>query len=159
MNSIVLYLKSGYLIFDEEDFDLVCSYNWRVNNLGYVTYQEYTPGITKPKTLLLHRLILGVTGRYEVVDHINHNPQDNRRCNIRKASIGQNVWNTVSYKNSTSKYLGVSFETGRKKWRAQIKANGKQCSLGRFNNETDAALAYNEAASRYFGEFANLNVL
>lgn len=156
-NGIVLYLKSGYILFDDEDFELIAAYNWRVNSSGYVTYLQYTKRVKKPKGLLLHRMILGITNRDEVGEHKNHNPQDNRRCNIRKATVSQNMMNRSSNKIGTSKYLGVSFDKSKGKWRAQIKANNKRYLLGRFKDEVEAAIAYNNAASIYFGEFANLN--
>ena len=44
-------------------------------------------------------------------------------------------------------------------WIAQIYINSKQTNLGRFDNELDAAKAYNRAAKKYYGEFAKINLL
>jgi hypothetical protein len=59
--------------------------------------------------------------------------------------------------NNTSKYKGVGFHSARKKWRARIKIEGEEISLGYWDNEIDAAKAYDRAAVIYFKEFACLN--
>jgi predicted GIY-YIG superfamily endonuclease len=61
------------------------------------------------------------------------------------------------HKNTTSKYKGVSWFKRDECWRSWIHYNGKQQHLGYFHLEIDAANAYDEAAKKYFGEFANLN--
>lgn len=106
----------------------------------------------------MHRDILGVVNDKNVfVDHINHNRIDNRRCNLRLVTKSQNNQNRSSLKNSTSKYLGVYIRKG--KWISRIKVNQKPIHLGTFTCETQAALAYNNAAELHFGEYANLNII
>lgn len=92
-----------------------------------------------------------------LIDHINHNPLDNRKCNLRICSFKQNRHNSTSVKNSSSKYMGVSYDKRRGYFRVQLAINGKQKELGRFQNEIDAAKFYNEQAIKHYGEFANLN--
>jgi hypothetical protein len=60
-------------------------------------------------------------------------------------------------KPCTSRFKGVFWESWTKKWRAVIKADGKNRWLGRFRDETAAAQAYDEAARAFFGEHARLN--
>lgn len=100
-----------------------------------------------------------VSGQVKLfVDHINNDPIDNRRCNLRLATPGQNVLNKgPDSGNTTSKYKGVSKRKGRKNWRVRINYQGKRYSLGTFENEIDAAKAYDEAAKKYYGQFAYLN--
>ena len=92
------------------------------------------------------------------IDHINNITDDNRICNLREATLQQNAQNRTSRKGSTSKYLGVYWYTRGEKWRAQIGLNGVKIHLGFFHNEEDAAKAYDKAAKKHFGEFANLNL-
>lgn len=110
----------------------------------------------------LHRDILGEECKGRLVDHINKNPLDNRRCNLRLATVSQNAMNQAKQKNRSSKYKGVNLDKSRnrvKRWRAQIKKEGKKMHLGRFLTEKEAAEAYNAAAQELFGEFASLNVI
>lgn len=94
-----------------------------------------------------------------VVDHINRDASDDRIENLRAATHSQNSINRVKYENRSSKYIGVSYKKSSENWSAQIRANGKDIWLGSFNNEEDAVLAFNKAAVKYHGEFANLNIL
>ena len=72
--------------------------------------------------------------------------------------MSENCKNTSSRKDSTSKYLGVSFHKMTKKWQASVYNNQTQIYIGLFKNEIDAAKAYNESAKKYHGEFANINL-
>lgn len=95
----------------------------------------------------------------EFVDHINRNQLDDRIENLRAADRNQNNSNVTSHKNCTSRFLGVYFKKRDNRWVAQIKTKGKQIELGYFKDENLAALAYNKAAVKYHGEFANLNII
>lgn len=79
--------------------------------------------------------------------------------NLRAASRSQNGKNIESLKNSSSKYLGVSWYNAYNKWRVQIANNQVIKHVGYYLSEEAAALAYNEAAIRLHGEFANLNII
>lgn len=95
----------------------------------------------------------------EHIDHIDRNPINNKIENLRASNPLLNQMNKTSARGSSSQYLGVCFNKQRKKWEAGIRINKKQKFLGRFNTEAEAALAYNEAAMKYFGDFANLNII
>jgi hypothetical protein len=60
-------------------------------------------------------------------------------------------------RKTSSRYIGVSFHKKKGKWMAVIGYKGKNVWLGRFDNEIDAAKAYDAAAKKYYGEFARLN--
>jgi len=88
-----------------------------------------------------------------VVDHINHNRSDNRRCNLRTCTQSQNMANRRKHKGLSSKYKGVHWRKKEKRWRAQIRINYRTIYLGQFVDELDAATAYDITALKYFGEF------
>jgi hypothetical protein len=92
------------------------------------------------------------------VDHINRNTLDDRIENLRAATYEENMRNVTPKKNKPSQYLGVFLAEG-KYWVAQIHVNRKTIGLGYFKTQELAALAYNRAAVKYWGEFANLNII
>lgn len=110
----------------------------------------------KRRSLRMHRLILpGVA----IVDHINGNGLDNRRCNLRDATKSENGFNAGPYNGR--RFKGVSFDKrarpADRPWRAMIQAHGRRHYLGHFTTEVEAAMAYDDAARRLHGRFARLN--
>jgi hypothetical protein len=93
----------------------------------------------------------------DYVDHINGNPLDNRKCNLRIVTVQENGMNKASYKNSSSKYIGVSRDKSRNKWIVSISIDGKNIHLGRFNDEEEAAKMRDVATKMYFKEHGRLN--
>ncbi len=94
----------------------------------------------------------------EVVDHRNRDGLDNRSENIRIATRSENHANSKKYKNKgASKFKGVGWDKVNRKWRAKIMIDYCTIHLGRFDSEIEAALAYNKAAIKLFGEFALIN--
>lgn len=93
------------------------------------------------------------------VDHIDGNRSNNKWSNLREANKQQNSANVKLQKNNTTGFKGV-FKDKRelkKRYRAYIKVNYKRIHLGLYSTPDEAARAYDEAAMRYFGEFAELN--
>jgi hypothetical protein len=103
----------------------------------------------------MHRFILCFP--LLIVDHINRNPLDNRRCNLRLASHQENTHNRTKKAGSNSRFLGVS-KANYGKWAARIRVDGKTIALGTFVSELDASKAYNEAAIAR-SVFASINVI
>lgn len=91
------------------------------------------------------------------IDHGNRIRSDNRWCNLRAATSAENKRNGSGRHGRTSQYRGVSLNTARKKWVANISCNYKLIYIGSFDNEIDAARAYDRAAMRFHGDFACLN--
>ena len=111
----------------------------------------------KQKVVWMHREIMKAGDR-EFCDHINRNGLDNRKANLRLATRSQNAWNRRKAKiESRSKYKGVSWYNRGKRWNARIHVNRKEKFLGIFADEIEAAKAYDAAARKCFGEFAQLN--
>jgi len=102
----------------------------------------------------LHHTILETKN---LIDHINGNPLDNKKRNLRICSKSQNQYNSKIRVDNTSGFKGVCWSKCYKKWRVYIYKNKHQILLGYFNNKIEAAKAYNEAAKKYHGEFARLN--
>lgn len=88
------------------------------------------------------------------VDHINGDPTDNRLCNLRAATRGQNMANKRMHKNNTSGVKGVHLHRQTGKWRAVVRINGKNRHLGLFEDKHEAGRVYFAAAQKLFGEFA-----
>ena len=148
---IVLYDKkgeeTGRTIIDKDDYDIVKDYKWCYDGHGYaVTHKN------KNEMIKLHRLIMN-NCESEVIDHINGNRLDNRKCNLRKATFQQNSFNIDNNGQGSNNRKGVSYRKDRGKWRAYITVNDKQIVLGSFNTEEEAIKAREEAEIKYFGEY------
>lgn len=126
-----------------------------------VDERGYLRGTVCYKMLLAHRVIWAMqTGKWPEcqVDHVNNCPSDNRWSNLRQATVSQNACNRKSRKNSTSEYLGVCWDKSRGNWMAGIRVDGRKKLLGRFENEIEAAKAYDAAAKKFHGKYAKLNL-
>ena len=150
------------ILFDLEDYDLIKDYCWCVRpcNHGRGTYKSVctwkcnTSG-NKRQKLSMHRVVLGVEDLSIIVDHINRNPLDNRKSNLRTCTAHQNSFNSGT--KIDNKYKGVFQYRDGVRWVAQIGFDYHTHHLGIFDTPEQAALAYNEAAKKYYGEFAYLN--
>jgi hypothetical protein len=136
---------SETLVDDELYYNLI-QYPWHISR-GYSNSK---------KIGLMHRYIMNYDGN-DYIDHINNNPLDNRKNNLRIASPKENMMNRKANINSTSQYIGVSFDKTRNKWKANITIDNKLKFLGRFESEQDAAKARDEYTKKIFNEFGNLN--
>ena len=147
-----------FTIFDAEDYKLVSPYIWTWNGTYVVrnvrSRDEF--GKIHVTSVRMHREIMSAPKGY-VVDHINGNPLDNRKCNLRIATIAENSRNRNASKSNKSGYKGVYFNTGKGKFDAAITFERKKIFLGRFSCPKEAARVYNEACVKYFGEFAKPN--
>lgn len=92
-----------------------------------------------------------------MLDHIDNNRQNNRISNLRPATLRENCRNSSASKRGTSKYLGVSWNRSKKRWDSTITVDRECIRLGRYQTEIEAAEAYDRAARKYFGDFANPN--
>ncbi len=156
---MIITLSNGKkTLIDDEDYHLVKPYKWNYSPLG----SGYVIATFAKRTLHIHRLIMNAPEGI-MVDHINHDGLDNRKNNLRLCTRSENMRNTHKRKLGTSRYKGVSTNSGRNGkptpngWKAEIMADKKRHYLGIFPTEELAALAYNKAALELHGDFASLN--
>ena len=146
--------SKGIILMDREDFDQLKGSVRLAFRGGYLRpLIEYWNGGAKD-AVCLYAVIMG-RRKGMVVDHINGDRLDNRRCNLRFATRQQNAWNARKYRHSTSSFKGV--RPSGKRWRAVIYEDNRQINLGHYETEIEAALAYDCAARERRGEFATLN--
>jgi len=140
--------KSIFLI-DREDLEKINYTLWykQTDRNGYVIN-----GFSEK----LHRIIMNAP-KGVIIDHINGNTLDNRKCNLRICTHSQNSCNSKRRVDNTSGYKGVTFRKGSKtnKWAAHIGINGVNKALGCYPTPEEAYAAYCKAAKELHGEFAN----
>ena len=154
-----LYLGQGkWTLLDVKDYYRLRFLKWVVygngTNLYAIRLRLTDPN--KTSTVYMHREIMNPPPDL-VVDHRNCDGLDNRKQNLRFATHAQNTRNRRKKKNGSSQFLGVYFNKEKSTWDSQLMHNGKKIWVGRFDNEIDAAKAYDETARKYHGEFARLN--
>ena len=145
--------KGKFAIVDPDDYQNLFRYDW---HLLETKGKSYAAMFNEGAILSMHRFIINAP-KGRIVDHRNHESLDNRKFNLRFATHSQNCCNKKILKKGTSEYRGVSLIKKSNKWQAVIYYNGTRKHLGLFENQQDAAKAYDNAARIYHGEFAVLN--
>ncbi|WP_212958645.1 HNH endonuclease [Paenibacillus albilobatus] len=155
-----IFLSQGKIaVVDDEDFDKLIKFKWHYAK-GYARHSCWVPGLNTSTSIWMHHVVLGICpDRKKVIDHINGNPLDNRKINLRIVTHQQNIFNKSPHRKSTSKYKGVYWYKARSKWCSKIMLDGRYRHIGYFESEREAALAYNKAAKELFGDCAKLNVV
>lgn len=152
-------LTKGYVaLVDDEDAERVIAAGpWFVmEQCRGELARRYAIRRSGKRTVYMHRLIMDAPAGMEV-DHVNGDGLDNRRENLRLCTRAENRRNQRKAAGLSSRFKGVDWHKGRHRWRAQIEQDRRARYLGHFNDEADAARAYDKAARELFGEFANLN--
>lgn len=144
---------------DEVDRDLD-GIRWHLVSHGAVAHSFWNRAIKRTNQILLHRIIASrMVGhrleRSEEVDHIDGNPQNNKRSNLRVTTHRLNTLNQAGHGNSTSRYVGVY--RARDVWRAFICQDGETLNIGCFRDEDEAAWMRDQWALSMRGEYARLN--
>lgn len=138
-------------LVDTADAALVSPYNWYTNNNGYACRSAGR------RKVLLHHAIVGRPPAGCVVDHVDGDKLNNRRANLRFCTPQQNSQNMAA-RPSRQPYKGVGPVPGSPHvWRARIRAQGKLQELGHYADARSAAIAYDRAARKFFGEYARPN--
>jgi hypothetical protein len=151
MAKIIPLTQGKQTIVDDEDFDWLNQWKWYYNDRGYAV--RHMPSNHK-MLLYMHRVIMNTPPDMDT-DHINGNGLDNRRANLRVCTTSQNLINHPKQIDNTSGYKGVY--KNHHHWQSIIMKDGKSIYLGTFKTKEISARAYDEAAKKYFGEFACLN--
>ena len=154
--------QGKHAMVDDADYEHLIQWKWFVRknkNNWYAVRTQYLGGgrkHPKNKTILMHREIITPPAGLGV-DHIDHNGLNNQRSNLRLATNSQNHQNENPRSGTVSRYKGVNWHKGYKRWQVRIQLPERRVSLGYFHSEIYAAGAYDAAARKYFGDFAYCN--
>jgi len=141
-----------YAYVDAADYEWLSQWTWHLFASGYAVRRE------KGKTIFMHREIMQAP-KGKLVDHIDGNPRNSYRSNLRICSRAENVCNTGKRAGVTSRFKGVSLERRTGKWCALVYFRRRRIRLGTFADEVEAARTYDRAAVERFGVFARPNFL
>jgi hypothetical protein len=151
--------KGQVAIVDWADYDFLAQWKWHAadgrKGLWYVA-RRISLG-NRTTYLYMHRVLLGLeSDGKRVGDHINRNPLDNRRENLRIANYSQNAANSRLRRDSTTGFKGVCWDKSSGLYVATIMKDRRRIHLGSFQAAKEAAAAYRGAAELYHGEFRRI---
>lgn len=154
---MVINIRGYEVIIDDEDESLVSSLSWSVMkskrqmDLGLIYFHHHIHTSKESRQIRLHRFIMGDPVGM-VVDHINRNTLDNRKCNLRIVTQSDNCQNQGLRKDSTTGFKGVSWCNRDKRFIARIYKDGIEYKAGRFKTAIEAHEAYKAKAREVYGE-------
>ena len=147
-------------IVDDEWYEYLNQWKWYAVKSGKTFYAARTQNKNKSqpaKTFCMHRVILGLCGDRQLVDHADQDGLNNTVKNLRLCVKSQNARNRGKTKVNSSGFKGVFWAKHANKFSAKIGNSGRLIHLGYFGDPSEAARAYDDAARKYHGEFAVLN--
>ncbi|MFH1719368.1 MAG: AP2 domain-containing protein [Planctomycetota bacterium] len=149
-----------FAIVDPEDYDRLAKHKWflaRSPTSCYAARWQRVRGRNARRKIWMHREVIDVPLGM-VCDHINGDGLDNRKANLRPATVSQNLCNRPKRRGRTrSKYKGLEWDKTQRKWKARIQHDGRRIYLGSFASQIEAAQAYDRKAKALFGRFARPN--
>jgi hypothetical protein len=145
--------NGGVALADDDDAPLLLQFKWYTCRKKLTGRTYAVAARIDGKVVLMHRVVMGLgAGRSIMVDHVNGNPTDNRKSNLRLATNAENLRNRKRHSNNKSGFKGVSREGNR--WCASIKFCRRKYRLGSFPTPEMAHAAYCAKARELHGEFA-----
>ncbi len=155
---LIQITKGHFALVDAEDFEVLSKNRWTWHPAGYALRVERRDG--RQYCITMHRQLMGLQlagapAGFQV-DHRNGDGLDNRRANLRVCSAQEDKRSRRKLSGKFP-YKGIAKKDDEKRWLARIKVDGKLQNLGRYETPEQAARAYDEAAVRFFGEFALTN--
>jgi hypothetical protein len=146
-------VQTKIALVDDEDFEELNKYKWFLNNTGYAMHQFWKNN--KPKHILMHRYILKQFNKGFITDHIDRNPLNNQKSNLRICTQSENVFNSPKKKNNKSGSVGVRLRNDilTPKWEAYIMKDRVKHHLGLFCSFEEAVRARGDAEKLLFPNF------
>lgn len=133
--------QGKFAIVDDIDFEYLSQWKWYYCNTGYARRTTLSHSF-------MHRII-NDTPKGLLTDHINRNPLDNRRANLRTADKRVNSINRNLQSNNTSGFKGISWNKHLRKWETYIFNNQIKIPLGFFTDIRQACLVRKNAEKFY----------
>ena len=141
--------KGQVAIVDDEDYEYLSKFKWYASYYksidGYYAMRSSKKIYGKQHTIPMHRIIMRTPNNLQV-DHIDHNPLDNRKCNLRNVTTSENHFNR---KHQYEENCGYCWDKQRQQYDTRIGVNGQRIFLGLFNTPQEARAAYLAARKKY----------
>lgn len=149
--------KGMFALVDDEDYERLSKFYWSAvkkrEGLFYAERVTKRDKNRKQKVIGMHIEVMGS----KWIDHIDFDGLNNQKSNLREVTHSQNMMNKAKKRGSASGLKGVSWHNKNNNWLAKIKINGKDKHLGCSKDPIKCARLYDEAAIKYFGEYAKIN--
>jgi hypothetical protein len=159
MTKIITLTQGQVAKVSDEWYEELSKYKWLAHYApgtnSFYAERQSSRLLGKQKLIKMHRVIMNAPEEM-AVDHIDHDTLNNQVENLRLCTTAQNMCNQGKQKNNTSGFKGVTKRKNR--WEAGIRLGSLgKTYIGRYSTPEEAAHAYDEAAKKYHGEFAELN--
>ncbi len=157
MAKIINLTQNQIAIIDDEDYESLNQYKWHAQKASNGFYAVRCVYVNRKCIKLgMHRQVLPCLDNQEI-DHKNRNTLDNRKSNLRIVTHAQNMKNRNKHKNNKSGIKGVYWDKRGKKWRSEIRVDGKKIHLGMFSDLMEAKTMRNNSEIKYFGEYSAIS--
>lgn len=141
--AIIKLTKGLETIVDDNDFESLNKHNWYASGLQGRPARRLSVDEGKKLIYIYHQILRIYPWNLRpdhCVDHINGNPRDNTRINLRIVTHAENMRNSARHKNR----VGICFDNTWKRWKAYIDRpdrNRKNIGTFRSREEAEEALA------------------